>query len=165
MIRLFIVLLSFSFVFSGCLSDDAGAVLTPEAQLELDKVIIEKYLSDNNIEAIYDERGFWYTIDDEGDPDGRVPRANSVITVKYTGKLLSNGNVFDTSIGKEDDITSFQLNNLIKGWQLGLPLMREKAKFTFYFTSGLGYGRSGSGNNIPPNANLIFEIELVRVVS
>ncbi|HMQ01193.1 MAG TPA: FKBP-type peptidyl-prolyl cis-trans isomerase [Cyclobacteriaceae bacterium] len=160
----FFILLFFPFILSACF-EDREPVITAEEQLAIDKAIIEKYLDDNNIEAIYDERGFWYTIEDEGDPDGAVPRSNSVITIRYTGKLLSNGNVFDTSIGRENDASSFQLNNLIVGWRYGLPLMREGAKYTFYFTSGLAYGRNGSGANIPPNANLIFEIELVWVVS
>ncbi len=146
---------------AGCLKTE-DPPLSFEEQLELDKTIIETYLAENSIDAEYDDRGFWYVVHEEGNEEGKVPVSNSVITIKYTGMLLSNGNVFDTSVGATNDQRSFQLNTLITGWRMGIPLMKEGAFYTFYFPSGFCYGIAGSGS-IPPNANLIFEIEL-RVV-
>ena len=160
MLRQVLVFLLLPFLLAGCLkTEEPPLLLTFEEQLALDKTIIQAYLTDNNIDAEYDDRGFWYTIHNEGIEEGASPTLSSIVRVKYEGKLLSNGNVFDSN----DSGVSFQLRNLIKGWQYGLPLMKEGAIYTFYFTSGLGYGRQGS-SSIPPNATIIFRIELLQVI-
>jgi FKBP-type peptidyl-prolyl cis-trans isomerase FkpA len=152
------ILLFIPLFLSACL-DVETPPLTAEEQLAVDIAIITNYLSENNIDAQFDDRNFWYTIQDEGNEEGASPTISQIVRVKYEGKLLSNGNVFDSN----NSGVSFQLRNLIKGWQYGLPLMKEGAVYTFYFTSGLGYGRQGS-SSIPPNATLIFRIELLQVI-
>jgi len=78
--------------------------------------------------------------------------------VNYTGRLLSNGNIFDSSAAP----VQFPLTNLILGWQIGFPLMPKGSIATLYIPSGYGYGSNGAGASIPPNANLIFNVELIN---
>ena len=95
---------------------------------------------------------------------GAKPTLDDQIQVKYTGKLLSNKNVFDSN----DTGATFPLNRLIVGWQTTLPLLPEGTIVTLYVPSGLAYGpqayKDQNGNElIPANSNLIFDLELVKV--
>ena len=79
----------------------------------------------------------------------------------YTGKLL-DGKVFDSSV-KRGQPASFPLNRVIPGWTEGVQLMVVGDKFTFIIPSNLAYGERGAGGVIPPNADLIFEVELLEI--
>lgn len=93
---------------------------------------------------------------------GTAPGANDMVTVHYTGRLL-DGTVFDSSIPRGEP-TTFPLQAVIKGWTEGLQLMKEGGKTVFYIPSGLAYGEMGTpGGPIGPNADLIFEVELIKV--
>ena len=81
--------------------------------------------------------------------------------VHYTGKFL-DGKVFDSSVQRGEPIT-FGLNQVIPGWTEGVQLMKEGAKYTFYIPYRLAYGDAGAGGVIPPKADLIFEVELIKV--
>ena len=83
------------------------------------------------------------------------------VTVHYTGMLL-NGEVFDSSV-ERDQPFSFQLGQgmVIRGWDEGITYFNKGAKGKIYIPSSLGYGPSGAGGVIPPNAVLIFEIEVL----
>jgi FKBP-type peptidyl-prolyl cis-trans isomerase len=83
------------------------------------------------------------------------------VTVHYTGKLIS-GKVFDSSV-KRGQPTTFPLNRVIPGWTEGLQLMKMGGKWVFYIPSDLAYGTRGAGGAIPPNATLIFEVELLEI--
>jgi len=76
----------------------------------------------------------------------------------YTGTLF-DGTFFD---GTTTTPASFRLSQLIEGWQIGFQLLPEGSTAVLYIPSGLGYGKKGGGS-IPPNANLIFDVELVQV--
>lgn len=102
--------------------------------------------------------GIQYKIVTEG--KGAKPSAASTVTVDYTGKLLS-GEVFD-STKQHGQPATFQLSNVIKGWQDVLPLMKEGSTWEVYIPADLAYGANGS-QNIGPNETLIFEIHLVSV--
>jgi peptidylprolyl isomerase len=92
-----------------------------------------------------------------GDP---VPKGASV-TVHYTG-WLTDGTEFDSS-KKRGQPATFSLNGVVRGWGNGIPGMKPGGIRKLVIPSELGYGRSGSPPTIPPNATLIFEVELIKV--
>jgi len=92
---------------------------------------------------------------------GMRPNRYSTVTVHYTGKL-TNGSVFDSSVQRGQPAT-FSLQQVVPGWQEGIPLMQEGARFQFTIPPHLGYGEAGSPPKIGPNETLIFDVELIRV--
>lgn len=115
---------------------------------------LKAYLDAANITATEDSRGFFYTISSQG--SGSHPDACDGVTVDYTGELTT-GVPFD-----EGQNVSFYLSQLITGWQLGIPLIAPGGRITLYLPPSLAYGTTGSGS-IPPNANLVFVIDLLDV--
>ena len=105
------------------------------------------------------ESGLEYEILRKG--TGKTPGATDRVTVHYAG-WLESGESFDSSFtgGKP---STFGVNRVIKGWTEGLQLMKEGAIYRFSIPSDLGYGETGSRPNIPPNTNLVFYVELVKV--
>ena len=93
--------------------------------------------------------------------DGEKPNESDKVEVHYHGTLL-DGTVFDSSVDRGETI-KFGLNQVIKGWTEGLQLMPIGSKFKFTIPPELGYGERGAGGVIPPNATLIFEVELLSV--
>jgi FKBP-type peptidyl-prolyl cis-trans isomerase FkpA len=128
---------------------------TPEQQLQYEIEKIQEYLRDRNLTAQSTPSGLHYIITEEG--SGSHPTINNTVKVNYVGKLMKDESVFDQTNGTP---ISFQLAGLIEGWQEGIPFLKRGGKGTFYIPSALGYGPFGSGD-IPGNATLIFEIELV----
>ena len=92
---------------------------------------------------------------------GPMPAATDMVTVHYEGKLL-DGTVFDSSYQRGQP-ASFGLNQVIPGWTEGVQLMHTGSKYRFTIPPALGYGEQGAGGAIPPNAVLIFDIELLGV--
>ena len=103
--------------------------------------------------------GLKYIVLDEG--TGNKPVATSNVKVHYTGMFL-DGKIFDSSVQRGETI-DFGLNQVIKGWTEGVQLMKEGAKYKFYIPSNLAYGERGAGGVIPPNTDLIFEVELIKI--
>ena len=132
-------------------------LLDEVAQFTSDTTSIKTYLTTNNISATTHPSGVRYVITFTG--NGAKPTAANSVTFNYNGKLLSTGVSFDKSTSP----INTPLSNIIKGLQIGFQLLPVGSKATFYIPSSLGYGPEGTQNNIPGNANLIFEIELVGV--
>lgn len=130
--------------------------LTFEEQLEIDKQLIADYVAANSLEGQSTDSGLFYGITEEG--NGTFPQLSSTVEVVYTGKLL-DGTVFDSSDGFP---TSFQLFQVIQGWQEGMTYMDEGSTGYLLIPSNIAYGRNGRGS-IPPNAVLYFDIELLDV--
>jgi peptidylprolyl isomerase len=88
---------------------------------------------------------------------------HSKIEVHYLGKL-EDGTKFDSSYDRGEPL-SFQIGmkKVIEGWELGLIGMKVGGKRTLFIPSKLGYGQRGAGDLIPPNANLIFDVEIIDV--
>jgi len=94
---------------------------------------------------------------------GAEASASSVVTVHYTGWLATTGAVFDSSLEAGQPAT-FPLSGVIQGWQEGIPGMRVGGQRRLVIPSELAYGSSGApGGGIPPNADLVFEVELIDV--
>lgn len=95
------------------------------------------------------------------DGTGPKPKANQTVSVHYRGMLL-NGQEFDSSY-KRGEPATFPVGGLIKGWTEALQMMKVGSKWTIWIPSDLAYGERGAGGVIPPNATLIFEMELLAV--
>jgi FKBP-type peptidyl-prolyl cis-trans isomerase FklB len=103
--------------------------------------------------------GLQYKVISEG--TGKTPKASSTVTTHYRGRLI-DGEEFDSSY-KRGQPAQFPVNGVIRGWTEALQLMKEGSKWELYVPSDLAYGASGAGGVIPPNATLIFEVELISV--
>ncbi len=130
------------------------------AQAAADQAIIVKYIADNNIQDVKQTpTGLFYTVNEPG--TGKPVQAGYIVKVHYTGRLL-DGTEFDSSI-KRGEPLQFPIGKgkVIPGWDQGIPLFSIGGKGTLYIPSGLAYGASGFPGVIPPNAVLIFDIEVV----
>ena len=105
--------------------------------------------------------GLQYKVLAEG--KGAQPKPTDQVTVNYRGTLI-DGTEFDSSYKRGEPVT-FPVNQVIPGWSEALPLMKTGAKWQLFVPAGLAYGEHGAGRDIPPNAALIFEVELVGVKS
>lgn len=121
----------------------------------------ETFLEENRqrAEVTETESGLQYEVLSEG--DGAQPAATDTVLVHYEGSLL-DGSVFDSSYERNNP-AALPLDGVIKGWQEGLQLMKEGAKYKFYIPARLAYGESGAGERIGPNEALIFEVELLEI--
>ncbi|HEX6225797.1 MAG TPA: FKBP-type peptidyl-prolyl cis-trans isomerase [Chryseolinea sp.] len=123
-------------------------------QVSKDATTITKYLADNNITAQQDTSGLRFVL--HTSKGGSKPSLENCVEVKYRGKFLKDGQVFD-----EAEQIAFPLNGVIRGWQLGIPMLGIGDSATFYIPSGLAYGPQGYPGAIPPDAILIFDVELL----
>ena len=125
-----------------------------------DEVSIQEYIADKNLTALQGEDGLFYTVDVEG--EGINPTSTDTVEVHYEGFLL-NGNKFDSSRDRGTSI-AFPLQDVIQGWQVGIPLFKEGGRGKLLIPSHLGYGGNASPNGtIPPFTVLVFDVELLKV--
>ncbi len=125
-----------------------------EAQVTRDGEAIDAYLAAKGIVATKDSSGLRYVIKKLG--TGPKPIITSILTVKYRGTLLDNGKQFD-----KNDKLDYPLNRFIDGWKVAFQLLPKGSVATLYIPSGMAYGPNGYPPDIPPNANLVFEVELL----
>jgi len=128
--------------------------LEAQKQKEAKEKAIKEFANANTTPS-----GLKYIVLEEG--TGNNPVATSNVKVHYTGMFL-DGKIFDSSVQRGETI-DFGLNQVIKGWTEGVQLMKEGAKYKFYIPSNLAYGEKGAGGVIPPNTDLIFEVELIKI--
>ncbi|MCP2027289.1 peptidyl-prolyl cis-trans isomerase A (cyclophilin A) [Flavobacterium sp. HSC-32F16] len=107
------------------------------------------------------ESGLRYKMIQKG--EGKRAEAGKTVSVHYEGSL-ENGKVFDSSYPRKKPI-EFKLGvgQVIEGWDEGIALLQVGDKARFVIPSDLGYGPAGAGGVIPPNATLIFDVELMDV--
>ncbi|WP_185096000.1 peptidylprolyl isomerase [Chryseobacterium sp. JAH] len=107
------------------------------------------------------ESGLYYKITKK--TEGKAPKAGDNVSVHYAGKL-TNGTEFDSSF-KRNEPLEFPVGTgrVIKGWDEGILLLKEGETATLLIPPAMGYGERGAGGVIPPNAWLIFDVELVKV--
>ena len=94
--------------------------------------------------------------------DGPHPAPDDRVVVQYEGSL-ADGTVFDSSYVRGQP-AMFMVGELIPGWQEGLQQMRPGGKARFVIPSDLAYGADGAGGVIPPNAALVFQVELLGIL-
>lgn len=127
---------------------------------------ITDYLAANSLTATQHTSGVFYAITDSG--TGTSPNVCSGITVKYTGRFLYSGQVFDYFSAPEGRF--FMLGQLIVGWQKSLAQLKAGGKITLYVPPSLGYGSNNVTDPntgvvvIPANSYLKFDIELMSVL-
>lgn len=106
--------------------------------------------------------GLQYQVISEG--TGAKPKAGDAVKVKYKGTLL-DGTVFDSTEKNGGEPATLPLDGVIKGWSEGVQLMPVGSKYKFWIPAELGYGEQvPPGAPFPPNATLIFEVELVEIL-
>ncbi len=107
------------------------------------------------------ESGLRYQILQQG--EGKKAHKNDIVSVHYKGQL-ADGTVFDSSYKRNDPIEfTLGVGQVIAGWDEGIALLHVGEKARFVIPSALAYGSQGAGGVIPPNANLIFDVELVAI--
>jgi peptidylprolyl isomerase len=113
----------------------------------------------NTNQAVTTESGLTYIVTKQGDGE-RVQKGQTVL-VNYTG-LLTNGALFDSSLSRNEPF-SFPVGAgmVIRGWDEGLQQLRVGDHATLIIPPEIGYGAAGAGGVIPPNATLIFIIEVL----
>ncbi|CAM6094931.1 unnamed protein product [Calypogeia fissa] len=97
-----------------------------------------------------------------GRPDARQTRPGKRVTVHYTGRLKTNGKIFDSSIGKKPFVFRLGVGEVVKGWDVGVAGMRIGDKRRITIPPAMGYGAKGSGP-IPGNSWLVFDVDVVDV--
>jgi FKBP-type peptidyl-prolyl cis-trans isomerase len=121
----------------------------------------EKFLEENGKKegVVTTASGLQYTVLEQG--DGPKPKSTDQVTVHYRGTTI-DGTEFDSSHGRGQPAT-FGVTGVIKGWTEALQLMNVGSKYKLFIPSELAYGQRGAGQNIGPNAVLIFEVELLEI--
>ncbi|UUV21527.1 peptidylprolyl isomerase [Paenimyroides aestuarii] len=122
------------------------------AEAELDKIAAGFQKTDSGLRYQYIQRG-----------SGKQAAKGNKVAVHYKGQL-TNGQVFDDSYKRKQPIEfNVGVGQVIEGWDEGILLLNVGDKARFVIPSHLGYGSRGAGGVIPPNATLIFDVELVDV--
>lgn len=126
----------------------------------VDSIDLETYFTQNNIQAQNTNDGLYYQFFEEG--RGEYPKAGDYVMLHYTGRL-TDGSVFDES-GAEPFTFQLGYRQVIRGWEQGIPLFRVGSKGLLFVPPNLGFGRTGAGEVIPPDAALIYEIEVLKIM-
>jgi len=101
--------------------------------------------------------------------DGPIPKVGDKVTIEYTGYLKdtskpdNKGTQFDSSVGRGHFVTDIGVGKVIKGWDEGVTTMKVGEKATLDITSDYAYGDRGFPGHIPPRADLLFDVELLKI--
>lgn len=125
-------------------------------QRDIDTRIIKVAMANGKTDVKNNVEGVYYAIMKEG--TGRQVSVNDTVTVYYKGYLFANDSVFDQT---SDKPAVFPLKRLIKGWQIGLPMLKVGGKIKLVIPSDLAYSIRTRAAKIPPNSVLVFEIEVL----
>ena len=128
-----------------------------EKQASMGKEFLNKAAKENG--AVKTESGLVYLSLKEG--TGETPKATETVKVNYRGTLI-DGKEFDSSYKRGEPI-EFKLDSVIKCWTEGVQKMKVGGKAKLVCPASIAYGEKGAGGAIPPNATLIFEVELLDI--
>jgi FKBP-type peptidyl-prolyl cis-trans isomerase len=145
--RISIVLLMLIISFSACKED-----------IYVDwKIKNEQWLENNKNQpgVITTASGLQYKVIYQGWYLNRQPNRNSLVNVKYTGKLI-DGSTFDSSTS-----AIISLSQVVEGWKEGITKMNGGGNYILYIPSALGYDTVTTNTKIPPHSTLIFDVELL----
>ena len=146
-------------IFS-CADDNLIVTRTKQEQLNLDIQRIQGFINENNLEGFESlDNGLYYKVLEEGNLN--FPQNGDTLDVEYVGQLL-NGLEFDRSYTNQHFEFILGSNEVIQGWELGVPYIDESGIILLIIPSGLAYGNS-SINSIPENSVLIFRIKLIDI--
>lgn len=137
--------------------------------IEADSKTIKEYLDRNKIKYTRGKWGTFINITDTG--GGEKIMYNNVVAVNYTGKTFENGVVFNSNVyPKIDDrgpyeVTMSKIGSVIPGWTDALMELKNGARATIYIPSALAYGEKGFLPKIKPNAIIVFDIEVIKMIT
>jgi peptidylprolyl isomerase len=152
------ILLSFAIIaVCGLFLIVASEIDPPAITQTINKEIISMDLD----QAVTTDSGLKYIDIVEG--TGETPQKGQKVTVHYTG-TLTDGKKFDSSKDRNQPFTfTIGVGQVIKGWDEGVASMKVGGQRTLIIPPELGYGARGAGGVIPPNATLLFDVELLGV--
>lgn len=129
---------------------------TEEAQFKKDSTAIANYIDENELDHQYEASDIWIVVDQQG----VGPNANpyDIVTMDYKLSLLSDPG----TIIEEGTLEQQSIFQLIDGFRVAIPMLKEGAKARFILPSIFGYGSTGQ-SGIPSNANLIYEVTLTKI--
>jgi FKBP-type peptidyl-prolyl cis-trans isomerase len=137
-----------------------------EVQKDKETKLLEEYMAKNNLKGVKTKNGAYVVIDNPG--DSMKADSGRIATIKYRGYLTTTGKVFDTNMDSTKGHTDpIQIpvggTSSIRGFNEGLPYFGKGGKGKILIPSMLGYGPQGAGPDLPPYANLVFDIEVLDV--
>ena len=137
------------------------AQLKAAAQTTKDVALIQAYLKKNKLVAKKTVGGTYYVVTRPG--KGLPPQKGQTVRVLYKGTVMATGKEFDSSAKHGNEPIAFPLGvgQVIAGWDQGIALLNKGSKAILLIPSPLGYGTRGAGADIPANAVLRFDVELV----
>jgi FKBP-type peptidyl-prolyl cis-trans isomerase FkpA len=163
--RILLFLLLFSAFISAC-TKNTEVVAQVKAQAAIDDKLIQQYLQTKGLTAvatnIQDTTGVYCVIDTPGTVSA-LYTSSTTVTVGYTGASLATGVVFAQT---DNFHPSFILGQVIRGWQLGIPQVKQGGTITLFVPSRDAYGPFEQPNyNLPANSVLIFTIKVYNVTN
>jgi len=126
-----------------------------------ERAMIAEKLGIDLADMVHHESGLEWVVRKEG--TGEVPKKGETIRAHYTGYLL-DGKKFDSSVDRGQPFqTPIGVGRVIQGWDIAFTDMKVGEKRVLFIPPELGYGARGAGGVIPPNAQLVFDVELLGV--
>jgi peptidylprolyl isomerase/FKBP-type peptidyl-prolyl cis-trans isomerase FklB len=131
--------------------------VSPDADMSAERTYLAKAAKVRHLNVL---PGIEYEVLKSGPSNGEHPKRSDDVTVRYQGRLIS-GLEFSSSPDHGVGVVVFPVQKLIPGWIVVLQLMRPGDEWQVYVPANLAYGAQGKGDRIPPDATLVFRIELV----
>ncbi len=122
---------------------------------------IDAFLMDKDIQP-KQAYGLYYQLDKKG--NGATPKKGDYVMLNFTAKLL-DGAIFEESDPSDPFVFQLGHNQVIRGWDLGTTLFPVGSQGTLYIPSDMGYGKRGAGTIVPPNTDLIYDIEIIKILN